>query len=69
MGISAILVALYLHPSVTCQKKTLQDNTDALDHANMAATAVPVAKVARAKFLLLRIAGNGGSLRDNWGNN
>jgi hypothetical protein len=36
---------------------------------NMAATAVPVAKVARAKFLLLRIAGNGGSLRDNWGNN
>ena len=69
MGISAILVALYLHPSVTGQKKPYTTTRILWTTQNMAATAVPVAKVARAKFLLLRIAGNGGSLRDNWGNN
>ena len=64
MGISAILVALYLQPRVKSRKRWRAGHQHYTTQ-NIWETAVPVAEVARSKFLLLRIAGNGGSLRDN----
>jgi hypothetical protein len=64
MGISVILVALYLQPRVKSRKRRRAGHQHYTTQ-NIGAAAVPVAEVTRSKFQLLRIAGNGGSLRNN----